>query len=546
MVTGIAPTGGDVPGPAFRGESALAQESISTPPTGTSTREIELKLHAEPRHMARLAGHPLLLGMALGPQVVRRQTTTYYDTSDLRLADRGVALRVRQEDDDRVSQTVKTLNCVAAGDTAAIAVRREWDWPLTSELPNLDVLRTGDVAHLIPPEALPELRAIFATEIRRTTIMASPSPQSIIEVAFDVGVVRAGDHVHEVSESELELRSGTVGPLFDLALLLQEIVPLRIASESKAEAGYRLVTGRPPAPDQSEPAALSPATTVAESFRHVIRHCLRQLLQNEDCALTALAEPGGGDGRAIRFMRYALRRLRYGLELFEPVIASPESTAFASLGRKLARRLEPARDWSMIGPLLRLSGASLALGAIVPGTDSAAAREAAVLASKAIRAADFTTLVLRCGAWLEQDRWCEGADEALRRQLARPVADVVGPWLDQVYKRVRKPGYESGHPGELKRLRRRLRRLHDAADGFRSLFSLSSTRAFLAALVELRTVVDEIQDLRNGSELLRAAGVRLESAQVGLLERRCQDRLTELPETWRRFRDAEPFWRRGG
>jgi inorganic triphosphatase YgiF len=524
----------------------LAHESALLPVAGTTGREIELKLHTDPQDMARLARHPAFQAMAEGAERVQRQTTTYYDTPDLRLAARGVALRVRQGDDGRTSQMVKTLNSVAAGDTAAVAVRREWEWPLVGDTPDFALLRGDGVTHLVPADALPALTAIFATEIRRTTVLVRPDAHTTVEIAFDLGVVRAGARIHPVSEIELELRNGKVGALFDLALALQTIVPLRIAGESKAEAGYRMVTGRPPVPDQSEPAALSPATTVAEAFRHVVRHCLRQLLHNEDCALAALAEPGGGDGRAVRFIRHALRRLRYGLELFEPVIASAEATTFAAQCRRLARRLEPARDWSMVGPLLRLAGAGSAAAGVAPGTDSAAAREAAVTAREAILAPEFTTLVLACGGWLEQERWCERAGADVRRQLARPVAEEVGPWLDRVYRRVRKAGSERGEPDDLKRLRRRLRRLHDAADGFRGLFPPAMTRPFLATLVDLRALVDEIQDLRCIGGLLRDAGVRLGADDQAGLELRGRNSLTQLPETWRRFKEAEPFWKRPG
>jgi len=524
----------------------VTHESAVLPVAGTTGREIELKLHTDPQDLARLPHHPVLLAMAEGAERVRRQTTTYYDTPDLHLAARGVALRVRQEDDGRASQMVKTLNCLAAGDTAAVAVRREWEWPLVGDTPDLALLRSDGVTHLVPAEALPALTAIFATEIRRTTVLVRPDAQTSVEIAFDLGVVRAGPRVSPVSEIELELRSGKVGALFDLALLLQGVVPLRIAGESKAEIGYRLVTGRPPVPDQSEPAALSPVTTVAEGFRHVVRHCLRQLLHNEDCALAALAEPGGGDGRAVRFIRHALRRLRYGLELFEPVIASSDAATFAAQCRKLARRLEPARDWSMVGPLLRLAGVAPTVDGLAPGTDSTAAQEAAALARAAILAPEFTTLVLACGGWLEQERWCERVSDDVRQQLARPLAEVVGPWLDRVHRRARKVGSERGEPDDLKRLRRRLRRLHDAADGFRGLFAPGATRPFLAVLVELRTLVDEIQDLRCITGLLREAGVRLASGDQARLEQRGRASLAQLLETWHRFKEAEPFWRRPG
>ncbi|MEI6559369.1 MAG: CYTH and CHAD domain-containing protein [Rhodospirillaceae bacterium] len=527
----------------------MATESASRHAAGVTGREIELKLHAEPQFLARLADHPALRAVAGEAAVVRRQTTTYYDTPDHRLAARGVALRVRVEDDGRITQAVKTLNCMAAGDTAAVSIRREWQWPLLEDDPDLALLRGDGVDQLVPPELLPALKPLFATEIRRTVLVVRPDALTTIEIAFDVGVVRAGARQLPISEIELELRCGKVGHLFDLALELQNIVPLRIAGESKAEAGYRLVTGRPPAPFQSEPAALSPATSVAEAFRHIVRHCLRQLLHNEDCALLALAEkPGGADLTSVRNMRHALRRLRHAVTLFGPAISAPAAAGAASFAdqcRTLGRRLAPASNWSIVAPVLRLAGLELPPGAPVPGLDSEAAAEAGAVARVAILAPEFTALVLSCGGWLEQERWCAEAGAEQRRLLGQPIADAVSPWLEEVYKKARKAGIDKGGAEELKRLRRRLRRLFDAADGFRGLFAPALARPFMAALTELRGVLDDVDDLAQTRDLLRSPGIRADATRAALLERRIAAGMALLPDAWKRFRQAEPFWKRG-
>jgi len=526
----------------------VATESASLHAAGVTGREIELKLHAEPQYLHRLAEHPALTAIAVGPAVVRRQTTTYYDTPDLRLAARGVALRVRVEDDGRITQAVKTLNCMAAGDSAAVAIRREWEWPLAEDDPNLSLLGRDGVDQLVPPDLLPLLKPLFATEIRRTVLVIRPDALTTIEAAFDVGVVRADAKQLPISEIELELKSGRVGHLFDLALELQGIVPLRIAGESKAEAGYRLVTGRPPAPFQSEPTALSPATSAAEAFRHIVRHCLRQLLHNEDCALLALAEkPGGGDLTAVRNMRHALRRLRHAVMLFKPVIAAtaaPRAAGFADQCRALGRRLAPASNWSIVEPVLRRAGIELPGGAPAPGANGEAAAEAAEVARVAILAPEFTALVLSCGGWLEQDRWCEEVDDEQRRRLEQPIAEVVSPWLEDLYKKVRKGGYDKGDDEELRRLRRRLRRLFDAADGFRGLFMPSLSRPFMAALGDIRGILDDVDDLRQTRDLLRSPGIPADATRSALLERRIAGGQALLPEAWKRFKQIEPFWKR--
>ncbi|MEI6985006.1 MAG: CHAD domain-containing protein [Rhodospirillaceae bacterium] len=520
----------------------MADKTAPPPALAVSTREVELKLHAEPQHLIMLAGHPVLQAMAAGPAVVWRQTTTYYDTPDLLLAARGVALRVRVQDDECITQAVKTLNSIAAGDSAAVAVRREWVWLLNDDNPNLAVLNAPGVNQMVPPEALNNLHPIFATEIRRTGVTVRIDAQTAIDVAFDVGVVRAGARLHPISEIELELRSGKVGPLFDLALQLQEIVPLRIAGESKAEAGYRLVTGKLPEPVQSEPVALSPATTVAEAFRHVVRHCLRQLLQNEDCALMALSPAYNGTADngagmlAIRHIRHALRRLRHCLTLYQPMIASPTAPDFADQCRVLERRLRPARDWSVVAQVLHQAG--------LDPVDNASIRIAAAAARAAILAPEFTRLVLSAGGWLEQERWCERAKETLLAQVTQPIADYAAPWLDQMYKRTRKIDYAKMRSQEMRQLHRSLRRLHDAAESFRGLYPPTQSRPFMAMLTELRHALDVVNDLRMTRDLLHDAEGRHETARDALLERLQAEGLANLAPSWHRFKTAEPFWRR--
>ena len=525
----------------------MVPESASRHAAGVTGREIELKLHCEPQYLARLAEHPTLTAIASGPVTVRRQVTTYYDTPDLRLAERGVALRLRVEDGVHITQAVKTFNSMAAGDTAAVSVRREWEWRLRENAPNLALLGRDGLDQMIPPELLPALVPLFATEIDRSVLTVRSDALTLIEAAFDVGVVRAGDRELPISEIELELKSGKVGPLFDLALKLQSIVPLRIAAESKAEAGYRLVTGHSPVPFQSEPTALSPATSAAEAFRHLMRHCLRQLLNNEDCALLALAEGPGGDLTAVRNMRHALRRLRHALTLFQPVIsaaAAARATTFAQQCRTLGRRLAPASNWSIVGTVLGRAGVALSPGAAVPGVGGEAAVEAIEVARVAILAPEFTALVLSCGGWLEQDRWCEDASPEQRRQLEQPVAEAVSPWLEELYRKVRKAGDDTGDEEGLSRLRRRLRRLFDATDGFRGVFPPAQARPFMAALVELRGILDDADDLRQTRDLLRSPGIPADATRSALMERRIREGLAGLPETWRRFRQLDPFWKR--
>ena len=321
--------------------SALMSPPQVRASAGTVGREIELKLHVAPSDLARLARHPALVGLQQGTAASTRLYTVYFDTPDLRLASFGVALRVRRQGAQYI-QTVKTLGGGNSGDAAAVAVRREWDWPITGEDPDISLLTLDGIRDLVPQDALPEIRPLFTTDFQRTTLMLRPDPLTAIEVALDTGEIRAGTTYRPISEIELELKAGPVTALFDLARELQQIVPMRISADNKALAGFALVTGRLPEPAKASPLGLTPAATVADGFRHIVRNCMSHVLANEACVLA------GGNDEGIHQMRVALRRLRSAFGLFDDIIASGDAKALKDEVRWLMDRLGPARDWDIL------------------------------------------------------------------------------------------------------------------------------------------------------------------------------------------------------
>ncbi|PWC32403.1 CYTH and CHAD domain-containing protein [Azospirillum sp. TSO35-2] len=539
----IPPASPSLSPPAVQGAPAPA-----TVPTA-SVREVELKLHAFPADLARIATLPALLALADGPAVSQRLRTVYYDTPDLRLAANGVALRVRQEG-DRYVQTLKTVNSASPGDSAAVAVRREWDWTVPGEAVDRGVLTDPGVAGLVPAAALDALDCLFVTDFQRTTLLVRPDPLTAVEVAVDDGRVYAGGRSLPISEVELELKAGRVANLFDLALTLQAAVPMRIGTESKAEAGLRLVTGRKPGPVEAEPLGLSPLTTVAEAYRHILRHALRQFLANEACALA------GGDVEGLHRMRIALRRLRIAHRLFAPLVAAPDADRLVAESRALAKRLGPARGWDVLmsGTLEPLLAESPSAG---PSIDRAALERLAELARcagagpareamAAILAPGCTTTVLALAGWLEHGRWLSDADAGRRAALNAPVSGLAGGWLSAKHgklgiRTMKLPDDAKGRD----KLRRRLRTLRYTADFFRGLYPESAALPFFAALDPLQAALDAEQDAATGARMLaglRGADRATVAAVAAWIDRRSDRRRKTLSELWKRFRATPPFW----
>ncbi|CAO3422718.1 CYTH and CHAD domain-containing protein [Azospirillum endophyticum] len=524
----------------------------TSPPAGSQPqpstfREVELKLHAAPADLARVATLPGLVALADGPATTRRLRTAYFETPDFKLAANGVALRVRQEG-DRFVQTLKTVNSASPGDSAAVSVRREWDWVVGGEAVDVGVLNDPSVAGLVPATALDALECLFITDFRRTTLLVRPDPLTAVEVAVDDGGIYAGGKSLPLSEVELELKAGKVASLFDLALTLQAAVPMRIGTESKAEAGLRLVTGKAPRPVEAEPLGLSPLSTVAEAYRHILRQALRQFLANESCALA------GGDVEGLHRMRVALRRLRIAHRFFSPLFASPEADRLVEESRALAKRLGPARGWDVL-----MSGVIdplIAEPSMPSGIDRAALERLASLARAAgagpareamaaILAPGCTTTVLALVAWLEHGRWMSEADGDRRVALTAPAATLAGGWLSE---RMAKLGRSAKPPENAKgrdKLRRRLRTLRYTADFFRGLYPEAAALPFFAALEPLQAALDADQDAVTGARMLGSlagADPKTVGAVAAWIDRQSDRRRKALPELWKRFRAVPPFW----
>ena len=138
-------------------------------------------------------------------------------------------------------------------------------------------------------------------------------PDGEVEFCLDRGRITAGEISVPISEIELELKSGGAVSLFQLALDLLVIVPLRLENRSKAERGYALAAGCESPPCKATPVHLQAEMSLSGAFNAITASCLNHLLSNE---------PGMLEGRDIEYlhqMRVAVRRQRSALGIFSPL-----------------------------------------------------------------------------------------------------------------------------------------------------------------------------------------------------------------------------------
>jgi triphosphatase len=198
--------------------------------------ETELKLSLSAPELPSLMAHPLLAQAGH----TQRLLNTYFDTPDLALQQRRMAVRERLAGEQWLL-TVKTAGQSQNG----LSRRQEWEGPTTPGALQFDTL-VDDAALAQDLMTLrPNLRGLFCTDFERQSwVIAHAGAQ--IEVALDQGHIHVpGTDLSEpLLELELELLSGPEQALVALADMLRQTpqgpVMLAPSDASKAQRGMSL------------------------------------------------------------------------------------------------------------------------------------------------------------------------------------------------------------------------------------------------------------------------------------------------------------------
>ena len=159
----------------------------------------------------------------------------YFDTSDLRLRQAGIGLRIRRRG-QQLEQTIKLSGAVVGG----LHSRPEFNVAIEQERPDLSLFSQDIWPDDFPAFALQaDLEELFSTDFTRTC-WRIPSHNGVIELAFDQGLIKVGDQQREIAEIELELQGGDLADAYKLARRFITRVHARTGTLSKAARGYLL------------------------------------------------------------------------------------------------------------------------------------------------------------------------------------------------------------------------------------------------------------------------------------------------------------------
>ncbi|OGA05871.1 MAG: hypothetical protein A3D95_10635 [Betaproteobacteria bacterium RIFCSPHIGHO2_12_FULL_69_13] len=501
--------------------------------------ETELKLRIAPQQLARLKRHPLLRKHQVTRPATRRLHNIYYDTPKLELHKSAMALRLRRVGRQWL-QTLKGGGSVQAG----MHRRDEWEVPVSRAALDFSSPQAAEWEEYLPLRLRKKLQPVFVTDFSRTSRMLDWQDAQI-ELCMDHGEVRTEQRSTPLCELELELKSGESAQLFELALALLEIVPLELEPVSKAEQGYRLLTGHADKPVKGGAPALARTATLAEALQTLIWSCLLHLQGNLRGAMTS------DDTEYLHQMRVALRRLRVVLRMVEKFRADEALSALSGDIAALCVALGRIREWDVfIAETLQPMCARLAGHAGLQALLAISERQRAACYAElrgAQQAHELQRLILRFALWMNGAYW-----QSLQGAAAPPLQDFAARRLRRLARRFAQSGrqLDSLDDARLHALRIVAKKLRYSAEFFAALYDRQKPGSFLAALSAVQDVLGQINDVAVAHRLLDelAALPDLSAHQEavalakGWIAHGLSRQLAALRKALRRFAGQAEFW----
>ncbi len=501
--------------------------------------ETELKLRIAPQQLARLKRHALLREHQVAPPVTHRLHNIYYDTPKLELHKSGMALRLRRAGRQWL-QTLKGGGSVKAG----MHQRNEWEVPVNRAALDFSSPEVAEWEEHLPGPLRKRLQPVFITDFSRTSRMLDWQGARI-ELCMDRGEVHTEQRSTPVCELELELKSGEPGQLFDLALALLEIVPLELEPVSKAEQGYRLLTGHADRPAKGVAPVLAANATLAEALQTLIWSCLLHLQGNLRGAMS------GGDAEYLHQMRVALRRLRVVLRM---AAKSRPDESLNALSRDIAAlcvALGRIREWDVfvaetVRPMCARMAGHAGLQALLAVSERQGAASHAGLCGPE-QARELQRLILRFALWMNGAYW-----QAPQGVAALPARDFAARRLHKLAIRFARNGRQLDSLDNLRlhALRILAKKLRYSAEFFATLYDRRKTASFLAALSEVQEVLGQINDVAVAHRLLDELAAMPElsahheavALARGWIAHGLSRQLGALHKAIRRFARQDEFW----
>jgi CHAD domain-containing protein len=329
-------------------------------------------------------------------------------------------------------------------------------------------------------------------------------------------------------------------------LAILEVVPFELETVSKAEQGYRLLSGYTEHPVKSVISTVTKTDTLDNVLKSLIWSCLEHFQNNLRGAMDS------DDAEYLHQMRVALRRLRVVLRMAEKVHADEQVAALSKEVADLCVALGRIREWDVfiaqtMQPMCARMPGHSGLQALLAASEGqrAGCYEALRGAAKAL---ELQRLLLRFAIWMNGVHW----RQAETGQLAKDFATLR---LHKLAKCFALAGLQlkTFDVARLHALRILAKKLRYSAEFFASFYDKRKSGDFLAALSKVQDVLGQINDVAVAHRLLDglAADVVLSAHQEeavvlsrGWIAHDLSSQLTALRKSMRNFKKQPVFWKK--
>jgi len=512
--------------------------------------EIELKLRIAPEQLAKLKRHALLKVHQVTRPLTHRLHNIYYDTLKLDLHKSGMALRLRHAGRQWL-QTLKGGGSVQAG----LHQRNEWEVPVNRPALDFSATQAVEWDEHLRPSLRKKLQPVFVTDFSRTSRMLLWRGAQI-ELCVDRGEVSTEQRSTPICELELELKSGEPQQLYELALAILEIVPFELETVSKAEQGYRLLSGYAEHPVKGVVPALARTDTLADVLKTLIWSCLQHFQDNLSGAMERGAM-GSGDAEYLHQMRVALRRLRVVLRMAEKARADQQLAGLYKDVSDLCVALGRIREWDVfiaqtVQPMCKRMAGHAGLQALLAASERQGAACYAALRGAA-QARELQRLLLRFAIWMNGAYWQQTGWQQ-HTATVQPAHDFATRRLHKLAKRFASSGQHlnSDDAARLHALRIVAKKLRYSAEFFAALYDKKKAGSYLAALSVVQDLLGQINDVAVAHRLLDelAADAALAAHQEavvlakGWIAHDLSGQLTALRKSMQNFNKQPVFWKK--
>lgn len=499
--------------------------------------EFELKFQVDPQHRAAVEA-----AVARGRSHVERLRARYFDTADGALAAERLVLRLRKEG--------QAWRQTAKAPTDSLLERHEHNVDLPPAgardvpLPSIDRHEGTPVGDLIRDAcrkaghdpATVELVPLYGTDVRRTT-REMRTGDALVELAFDRGEVRAGEHAHALCELEIELKNGSPRSMLELAQRWRNRYELWLDTVSKSVRGQRLAQGtRFGDAVKARAPELHNDLDGPEVFRAVLKTCLAQILPN-----ASEVAAGSTDAEHVHQLRVGIRRLRTALRemaVLAPAVDPAWDPALTDAFRALGQRRDRDHLTQTVQPQLEAVGA--------PPVDWTGSASALPDPRDVVRGPAFQSVLMNL---IAASLPVEAMDEIDREaaQYTGPPREALRERLAKLHRQVTRDGrrFEDLEPAAQHRVRKRLKRLRYLGEFVAPLFGTREAKRYLKQLEPAQDALGMHNDnaVAIGAYRENAAHDGQAWFAVGWLSAQQPASAAECRKALDKIADARPFWK---